>query len=201
MVKWCSLLNCGAAFRSTIVLKENFFTSFQLGIHEVPASALHDTTWLILDGHIGWGQDAVTAFLHYIHIYVLCWDTSHPWHQRTSQHYGRDEFCPVTDCSSSQCEGMCNKKALCLTKPLNAVLPCSDSIRLENLWSSSVLCFKLPSCASAFDGFGLYIHGLVRTDRWLQFSMGQQPLGSTAGSKSGKNWCPLLHLKAIPPWI
>lgn len=107
-------------------------------------------------------------------------------------------FCPVTD---SQCEGMCNKKALCLTKPLNAVLPRSDSIRLENLWSSSVLCFKLPSCASAFDGFGLYIHGLVRTDRWLQFSMGQQPLGSTAGSKSGKNWCPLLHLKAIPPWI
>lgn len=65
----------------------------------------------------------------------------------------------------------------------------------------SLPCFKLPSCTSAFDGFDLYIHILVKTERWLQFSMGQQPLGSTAGSKGGKNWCPLFLLKAIPPWI
>lgn len=72
--KWCSLLDCGAAFRSTRVLKENSFISLQFWMYEVPASAVPETTWLTLAVHIGWGQDAVTALLHCMHRYVLRWD-------------------------------------------------------------------------------------------------------------------------------
>lgn len=111
------------------VLKENFFISFQFWMYEVPASALPEATWLTLDVQIGWGQDAVTAFLHYLHRCALCWDTSHPWHKRTSQHYGRDEFCPVI--AAEKC-----------SVALPSVKECA--IRKHCVWQSPLmLCYRV----------------------------------------------------------
>lgn len=122
--------------------------------------------------------------------YILCWDSScpgicegSPWLHSTMAGMNFVLWLQLKALrGSSHREGMCNKKALCLSVltwhcVTSHVLTLIDLTQeLMEQFPSSLPCFKLPSCTSPFDGFDLYIRdhvGLllyswsIITDLWL----------------------------------